>query len=90
MPIVSWLPEQASESLTYAQQAGEMIPLLGEYQSLAIGPWFDNHQTDIGAITRESLETSRRTALKRTIGRSGLHDGGVDRVARARVHPSSP
>jgi bacterioferritin (cytochrome b1) len=69
MPIVSWLPEQASESLTYAQQAGEMIPLLGEYQSLAISPWFDNHQTDIGAITRESLE---RHAERRCSERSGV------------------
>ena len=37
IPIVSWLREQAAESLTHAQQAGEMITLLGEYPSLAIG-----------------------------------------------------
>ena len=29
IPIVSWLREQAAESLTHAQQAGEMITLLG-------------------------------------------------------------
>ena len=34
-----------------------MITLLGEYPSLAIGPLLDNHQTDIGAVMRESLET---------------------------------
>src|SRR5205807_5420978 len=38
IPIVSWLREQAAESLTHAQQAGEMITLLGEYPSLEIGP----------------------------------------------------
>jgi bacterioferritin len=57
IPIVSLLREQAAESLTHAQQAGEMITLLGAYPSLAIGPLLDSHKHDIGAILRESLET---------------------------------
>ena len=57
IPIVAWLREQASESLVHAQQAGEMITHLGAYPSLAIGPLLDSHQTDIGTILRESLET---------------------------------
>ena len=57
IPIVSWLREQAAESLTHAQQAGEMITLLGAYPSLAIGPLLDSHKHDIGAILHESLET---------------------------------
>jgi bacterioferritin len=60
IPIVSWLREQASESLLHAQQAGEMITHLGAYPSLTIGPLLDNHQNDIGAIMRESLETEGR------------------------------
>jgi bacterioferritin len=60
IPIVSWLREQAAESLTHAQQAGEMITLLGEYPSLAIGPLLDTHETDIGAIMRESLESEAK------------------------------
>jgi bacterioferritin len=60
IPIVSWLREQASESLLHAQQAGEMITHLGAYPSLTIGPLLDNHQHDIGAIIRESLETEGR------------------------------
>jgi bacterioferritin len=60
IPIVSWLREQASESLLHAQQAGEMITHLGAYPSLAIGPLLDSHQHDIGAILRESLETEGR------------------------------
>jgi bacterioferritin len=56
IPIVAWLREQASESLTHAQQAGEMITHLGAYPSLAIGPLLDTHQIDIGTILRESLE----------------------------------
>jgi bacterioferritin len=57
IPIVSWLREQAAESLTHAQQAGEMITLLGAYPSLAIGPLLDSHKHDVRAIMRESLET---------------------------------
>ena len=60
IPIVSWLREQASESLLHAQQAGEMITHLGAYPSLAIGPLLDSHQHDIGAIMRKSLETEER------------------------------
>lgn len=57
IPIVSWLREQADESLLHAQAAGEMITHLGEYPSLAIGPLLDSHKHDIGAILRESLES---------------------------------
>ena len=60
IPIVAWLREQAAESLTHAQQAGEMITHLGDYPSLAIGPLLDTHQTDIGTILGESLESEGR------------------------------
>src|SRR5207344_1105287 len=61
IPIVSWLRAQADESLLHAQQVGEWITTLGEYPSLEIGPLLDSHQTDIGAMLRESLETEART-----------------------------
>jgi len=57
IPIVSWLRDQANESLVHAQQAGEMITLLGAYPSLAIGPLLDSHQHDIAAVMRDSLAT---------------------------------
>ncbi|HEY1926917.1 MAG TPA: ferritin-like domain-containing protein [Caulobacteraceae bacterium] len=60
IPIVSWLRAQATESLAHAQQAGEMITTLGAYPSLAIGALLDSHQTDIGAILRESLQSERK------------------------------
>ena len=56
IPIVSWLRGQADEALLHAQQAGEMITMLGEYPSLEIGPLLDSHQTDVGAMLREALE----------------------------------
>ena len=56
IPIVSWLRDQANESLLHAQQAGEWITTLGAYPSLTIGPLLESHQHDVGAILRESLE----------------------------------
>jgi bacterioferritin len=57
IPIVSWLREQANESLLHAQQVGEWITTLGAYPSLEIGPLLDSHKHDIAAMLRESLET---------------------------------
>ena len=56
IPVISWLRDQANESLLHAQQAGEWVTTLGAYPSLAIGPMLDSHKHDIGAILRESLE----------------------------------
>jgi len=61
IPIVSWLRQQADESLAHAQQVGEWITALGAYPSLQIGPLLDSHQNDIGAILRESLESEQKT-----------------------------
>jgi bacterioferritin len=56
IPIVAWLHEQAAESQTHAQLAGEMITQLGAYPSLGIGRLLDSHQTDIGKVLVESME----------------------------------
>ncbi|HJV94520.1 MAG TPA: ferritin-like domain-containing protein [Albitalea sp.] len=57
IPIVSWLREQATESLRHAQQVGEWITTLGAYPSLKIGPLLDSHKHDIAAILKESLDS---------------------------------
>lgn len=56
IPIVSWLREQATESLDHAQKAGEWITTLGEHPSLAVGPLLESHMHEIGQILRESRE----------------------------------
>jgi bacterioferritin len=56
IPIVSWLREQATESLTHAQAAGEWITTLDEHPSLAVGPLLETQQHDVGSILKESLE----------------------------------
>jgi bacterioferritin len=60
IPIVSWLRDQAAESLLHAQQAGEWITTLDAYPSLGIGPLLDSHKHDVGSMLRESLEEERR------------------------------
>jgi len=59
IPIVSWLREQATESMAHAQQAGEMITALGEHPSLSIGALLETHKHDVGDILREALENER-------------------------------
>lgn len=59
IPIVSWLREQAAESITHAQQAGEIITALGEHPSLGIGPLLETHKHDVGDILREALDNER-------------------------------
>lgn len=60
IPIVSWLREQADESLQHAQQIGEWITTLGAYPSLLIGPLLDSHKHDIAAILEEALDSEAR------------------------------
>lgn len=59
IPIISWLREQATESMAHASQAGELITSLGEHPSLGIGPLLESHKHDIGDILREALENER-------------------------------
>jgi bacterioferritin len=88
IPIVSWLREQADESLLHAQQVGEWITTLGAYPSLAIGPLLDSHKHDIAAILRESLETEGaalalyRELLEHVAGRSVA----LEEFARQMIH----
>jgi bacterioferritin len=40
IPIVSWMRDQAMESLTHANEVGELITHLGSHPSLGIGPYW--------------------------------------------------
>jgi bacterioferritin len=59
IPIVSWLRGQATESLTHATAAGDLITQLGEHPSLGIGPLLETSKHDIGDILRESMQHER-------------------------------
>lgn len=78
IPIVSWLKEQATDSLNHASAAGEMITSLGGHPSLAIGPLLETEKHDIRDILKESLQHERialehyHALLKLTEGKSVL------------------
>lgn len=56
IPIVGWLREQATESLTHAGLAGEHITTLGGHPSLTIAALLETHKHAIGDILKESLD----------------------------------
>jgi bacterioferritin len=56
LPIVSFLKEQASESLLHAQQAGELIVGLDGHPSLKIAKIKETHRHTIKDILEEALE----------------------------------
>ena len=64
IPIVSWLEQQATESMTHARAAGELVTQLGAHPSLAIGPLLETHRHDIGDILRESLGHEKKTLVE--------------------------
>lgn len=55
IPIVSWMKENATESLDHAHRAGEMVTLLGGHPSLKIGSLLETEKHDIADIMNESL-----------------------------------
>lgn len=59
IPITAWLRAQAAESLTHAQEAGEMITHFGGHPSLAIGELLESHKHDLRDILCEALEHER-------------------------------
>ncbi len=88
IPTVSWLREQADESLLHAQQVGEWITTLGAYPSLAIGQLLDSHTFDIASILRESLQ-SENVALKLYRDLLGLVEDrsvALEEFARQMIH----
>lgn len=56
IPIVAWLRDQATESLTHANQAGEHITTLGGHPSLKIASLLETHKHAINDILKESLD----------------------------------
>lgn len=55
IPICSWLRDQAKESLTHADAAGELITGLGGHPTLKIGKLLETNKHKINEILNESL-----------------------------------
>ncbi len=55
IPIVTFLQEQANESLMHAQQVGEILTGLEGHPSMKIAELEETHEHSVEAILRESL-----------------------------------
>ncbi|MCA9789768.1 MAG: bacterioferritin [Cyanobacteria bacterium HKST-UBA06] len=55
IPIITWLREQAAESLLHAHQVGELITHLGAHPTLNVTPLKESHKHDTMSILKESL-----------------------------------
>lgn len=60
IPIIEWMREQASESLTHAGIAGEEVTTLGRKVSLKIGELVGTHHSTVDAMMEEMLDHERR------------------------------
>lgn len=56
IPIVAWMRKEASEAITHAHLAGELITTFGGHPSLKIGKLLETHKHDIDDILREAIE----------------------------------
>jgi bacterioferritin len=74
IPIIGWLRDQATESLTHASAAGEHITTLGGHPSLKIGKLTETHKHSINDILNESLE-HESNQLDNLNGLLGLVEG---------------
>jgi bacterioferritin len=87
IPITKWLREQADESLSHAQEAGEMVTHFGGHPSLGIGKLLEGHKHDLADLLRESL-AHEREGLELYKDLLGLVDGRsilLDEYARKMI-----
>jgi bacterioferritin len=60
IPIVQFFQQQATESLTHAQQVGEILTGLEGHPSLKIAPIEESYQHGLQAILTESLNHEKK------------------------------
>lgn len=83
IPIVSWMRSQATESLTHAHEAGELITSLGGHPSLGIGNLLETQQHDIASILQESLDSEKTSlSLYRQLLQQAQGDVRLEEYAR--------
>jgi bacterioferritin len=56
IPIISWMRAEATEALTHAYAAGELITTFGGHPSLKIGKLLETNHHAIDEILREAIE----------------------------------
>jgi bacterioferritin len=93
IPIMSWMRQQAAESLLHATQAGEEVTTLGARLSLGIGELAGTHHDSVDEIMLELLLHERkgielyRLLLKLSEGRSvSLEEFARQKIRNEEMH----
>ena len=60
LPLVQFMQAQAAESLTHAQQAGEILTGLGGHPDQGIAPIEESHDHSVDAVLHESIAHEQR------------------------------
>jgi bacterioferritin len=87
LPLVTFMKQQASESLLHAQQAGEILTGLGGHPEQGIAPIEESHDHDIDEILRESIAHERMALrlyrkLLETVGDQSVY---LEEFARTQI-----
>ena len=88
IPIVSWLREQGSQSMTHAHEAGDLITAHGGHPSLKVGSLLTSHRESIDAMLREILdhENSGVALYEKLLSQvEGVHVA-LEEYARRMIH----
>ena len=86
-PIVDFMKAQAAESLTHAEQAGEIITGLGGHPSQKIADIEESHKHDIRQILEESLahEMAAVSLYRKLLAEVENHSVYLEEYARTMV-----
>jgi bacterioferritin len=87
IPIMSWMRQQAAESLMHAAQAGEEVTTLGAKVSLGIGDLAGTHHDSVDGIMQELL-THERKGIELYVSLLNLTQGGsvsLEEFARQKI-----
>jgi bacterioferritin len=87
IPIMSWMRDQAQQSLAHATQAGEEVTSLGGQVSLGIGELVGSHHPTVDEMLQEMLIQERRgiTLYRRLLELSEGQHISLEELAREMI-----
>ena len=91
IPIVGWLRDQASQSVTHAHEAGDLITTHGGNPSLKIAPLLSKHEKSINGMLREILafENSGLGLYEKLLSQVEGRHVALEEYARRMIHDES-
>lgn len=87
IPIISWMQQQAAESLMHASLVGEEITTLGERVSLGIGDLAGTHHESVDEMMQEMIEHEQRgiTLYRELLALAESNSVSLEELARQMI-----